>query len=205
MKFSLWAWAAYWPAMGLMLLFGGMRDPVSLAVVVVSLGAFVLLVRGGALRATASRTIREFLIERPLYLVAAVILFLAAGAAFPAMANIGLALFSGIFLASLLLVAWRLVAHVQAEGVGVFRSRADQLFILLAITVPGALLVFIDAWSAGVGNPAPTVAAVNWLCLAYPPLLLLASKPFREPLQLRKVKKLEKPVAPLGSPQPLES
>jgi len=185
MKFSLWAWAAYWPAMGLMLLLGGMRDPVSLVVVLLSTGAFAMLALGGALQASSSRTIKEFLLERPFYLIAGLVLFVALGALIPAAANVGLALFSLTYLAGLVLLGVRIVAHVQATGLGVFRAKADQVCLMLLIMVPCAALVFIDSLGgSGVGNPAATVAAVNWLNLSYPALLLLASRPLREPLQL---------------------
>jgi len=199
MKFSYWAWAAYWPAMGLMLLFAGMRDPVSLVFALLCLGSFAVLVASRSLSATASRNVREFLIERPFYLLAAVGIIALFGSSIPIVANLGLALFSGTFLASLVFVGIRMRAHVLATGTSVFRSRADQVFLLLAITFPAALLVFIDSIKAtGVGNPAASVVAVNWLCFAYPPLMLLASRPFREPLVWslrRKTAVAPKPVA----------
>lgn len=197
MTFSLWAWAAYWPAMGLMLALGGMGDPVSLAVIGLSLGGFGLLAAGGALRATASRTMKEFLLERPIYLIAGVLAVLVVGSLVPAMANVGLALFSGTFLASLVLVGWRLVQHVNESGQGVFKARADQIFLVLLLVAPCALLVLIDALGGAVGNPAMTVAGVNWICLAYPPLLLLASRPMREPLGLLRRKARHTKVVPV--------
>jgi hypothetical protein len=185
MKFSLWAWAAYWPAMGLMLFLGGMRDPVSVAVAAGALGAFALLAMGGALRATASRNVKEFLIERPFYLIAGLVLVVVGGSVLPGVANAGLAIFSGLWLASLVLVGLRAGAYVNATGLGVFGSKVDQVLVLLGIMVPCALLVFVDALKfMSVGNAAPTVALVNWLCLSYPILLLIASRPIREPLQL---------------------
>lgn len=201
LTFSLWAWAAYWPAMGLMLLLGGMRDPVSLVVVALSAGCFALFASMGALRATSSRSMREFLLERPFYLVAALLLFLTVGAAIPALANIGLGLFSGTFLASLGLLAWRLVAYVQESGLGVFRARADQALLLLAIAIPAAAMVFFDSLRlGGVGNGGASVAMVNWLCLAYPALLLLATRPLREPLRLARPKAARAPAEPVAFP-----
>jgi hypothetical protein len=192
-RFSLWSWAAYWPAMGLMLLLGGMRDPISVAVVVLSLGSFAILATMGALRTTSSRTMKEFLLERPFYLIAGVILAIGLGALVPTAAKLGLGVFSAVLLASLLLLGYRLVRYVDAQGVGVFRAKADQMFLLLLIVVPATLAVLYDAVVAGgLGNPPATVAAVNWIGLAYPALLLLASRPLREPLQLVRVKRAPK-------------
>ncbi|MFO1533688.1 MAG: hypothetical protein ABR562_08375 [Thermoplasmatota archaeon] len=168
MKFSLWAWACYWPAMGVMLVLGGMRDPVSVAVVALSTLAFVVLIRSGALRATSSRTMKEFLVERPIYLVAALVVFLVLGATVPVFANLGLGLFSGIFLASLVLVGVRLAAYVDATREGVFRTRADQVFLLLLIVAPCTAIVFVDALggSGVLGDNMQGIAAVNWIGLA---------------------------------------
>lgn len=193
LRFSLWAWAAYWPAMGLMLLLGGMRDPVSVGVVAVSLASFGVLAALGALRTTASRTMKEFLLERPFYLIAGAIVAVGLGSLVPTAAKLGLGVFSAALLAGLLLLGYRLVRYVDAQGVGVFRAKADQMFILLLIMVPATLAVLYDAVVAGgLGNPPVTVAAVNWVGLAYPALLLLASRPLREPLQLARVKRAPK-------------
>lgn len=204
MRFSLWTWAAYWPAMGLMLLLGGMRDPVSIAVVALSTAAFAALAAMGALRTTASRTIKEFLLERPFYLIAGAVVAVALGALVPTAAKFGLGVFAAVSVASLLLLGWRLVRYVDEQGVGVFRAKADQMFLLLLITVPAQLAVLYDAVVAGgLNNPAVTVAAVNWVGLAYPALLLLASRPLREPLQL--VPRGKKSRAPDAKPVPAQA
>jgi len=202
LKLTLWAWAAYWPAMGAMLLLGGMRDPVSVAVALASLAAFVLVLRAGAVDATASRSARELLLERPIYLVAGAIVVLFVGAAVPALASLGLATFALAFLGSLVLLAVRLVAHVNATGLSVFAAHADEMLLVIALSLPGALLVAFDAIvPSGAGNSAPSVALLNWLGLSYPLLALLASRGLREPLRLRRARKA--PAAP--APRPLEA
>jgi hypothetical protein len=82
MKFSLWTWALYWPGGGLLLMVGGL-DPISISITLLSLAAFVMMLATGALRADSSRTIKEFLIERPLYLVVALAAFVALAAVVP--------------------------------------------------------------------------------------------------------------------------
>jgi hypothetical protein len=198
LKLSLWTWAVYWPAMGVMLGLGGMTDPASLVVAACATGGLVLLLASGALRATASRSVREFFIERPMYLLAAAVLFVIVGAALPVAARVGLFLFSGAYLASLLLFAFRVWEHARANG-GFYKSRLDQALIVTAIMLPGAIAVFLDSiLAAGVGNPATTVAAINWLALLYPPLILLATRGVREPLSFRRDAKIEPKPTPVA-------
>jgi len=202
LKLSLWTWMAYWPAMGLMLLLGGMRDPVSVTVALASGAALVLLLRSGALDATASRNARELLLERPTYLLAAAVLVLLLGAALPGVAHLGLALFSVAYVASLVLLAVRVVAHANASGKSVFAAHADELLLVVAMSLPGALLVAYDALvPSGAGNPAASVAALNWIGLSYPLLALVASRGLREPLRLRR----SKPAAAQPAAPPLEA
>ncbi|MEA3165204.1 MAG: hypothetical protein QOJ26_48, partial [Thermoplasmata archaeon] len=74
MKFSMWTWALYWPGGGLLLMVGGL-DPISLVITLLSLATFLLLLLTGALRADSSRTMKEFMLERPLYLIVALAAF----------------------------------------------------------------------------------------------------------------------------------
>ena len=188
LKSSLWMWALYWPGVGVMLVGAGMRDPASLAVAVASLLSFVALARAGALSSTASRTMGQFVVERPIYLVAASVALLVGGSFIDTVAHLGAALLSALYGASLVLVAVRLRQYLVATGATLLRSRLDQLALLLAIASIGNLLVFLDAVTAGVGNSSATVAAFNWFALAYPTLLLLASRTVREPIRWRRAK-----------------
>lgn len=193
LKFSLWAWALYWPGGGLLLLGGGL-DPVSIAVTLGCTAAFVVLLAGGALRTTSSRNVRELFLERPLYLVAGLVFFIAFAALLPALTNAGLAIFSAVWLAAIGLVAWRWAQHVRATGLDLWRSKADQPFLVFALVGIAAVAVFLDAalplltgdHSAQLGTPSGAVAAGSWVSLLYPPLVLVASKPFREPLSFRR-------------------
>lgn len=187
MRFSLWAWAIYWPGGGLLLLLGGL-DWVSIAVTLIAVTGFILVLRSGALKTDASRDLKQFALERPIYLVAMLFVFAIVAPVLSLVENLGLRIFSATYLASLVLVGVRLAQHLKAQGVGVRESRADQMYVLLGMTGFAALLVFADAWLPlfGVDPVAGTgfsIAAVNWLCLLYPPLLLLAAKPFRDPLR----------------------
>lgn len=174
-----------------MLLAGGMSDPTSIAVALGSAAAFLLLVAGGALRGEAGAfRLREWLLDRPFYLLGAVAVFVAVGAVFGGAAKLGLVLFSALHLMALANVAYALRRYLAAQGLGVFQSRADQLFILLGCTGGAAFLVFLDAVGSGsgagsAGTPAMLVAILNILNLLYPPLLLVAARPFRAPLRLR--------------------
>ena len=189
LKFSLWAWALYWPGGGLLLLLGGL-DPVSIAVTFLSLGSFVLLLSAGALRTTSSRTAWDFVLERPIYLIAAFVLLLVVGQAVDPLQDIGLGVFATALLAGIVLCAVRLLAHVRQEhGGSVLRAGADQALLLFALAGFGAFCVSYDAVADALvgdtlGFSAATVAMMNWLNLLYPPLVLLATRGLREPLRL---------------------
>jgi hypothetical protein len=188
LKFSLWTWAAYWPAMGVMLLASGMRDPVSMAVALLSLSAFFLVASGGALRASSSRNVREFLVERPIYLVAAVVLFLIGGSFFNPIARAGMVLFAGLYFGGLAFLFYRLVAYARESGRGLFGARVDQPLLVLAMMLVAAFFVLFDAFpGAGIGNSESSVAILNWLNLGYPVLILVATRGLREPLAFRGV------------------
>lgn len=188
MKFSLWTWALYWPGGGLLLMLGGL-EPVSVAITLLSLASFIALLATGALRADSSRTLREFLIERPLYLVVALAFFVAFAAIIPSIEGIALLAFSSLWFGGLALSAIRLVEHVRSTGQSFWGSRADQLAVVFAMSGFFSLLVFLDAFlplvndGATLGSPSGLVAVSTWMNLLYPAFVLLASKPFREPLR----------------------
>lgn len=188
LRFSLWTWALYWPGGGLLLLYGGL-DPISIAVTVASLGSFVLLLMTGALKADASRTMKEFVLERPLYLVAGLVLLIVLAAVVPTVEGFALLLFAGAWFGGLGLAAKRLAEHVQEEGIGFWRSRADQLLLTFAIAGFFSLLVLLDALlpllneGDTLGSPSGLVAVSTWANLLYPAFVLIASRPFREPLK----------------------
>lgn len=191
LKFSLWAWALYWPGGGLLLLGGGL-DLVSIGVTFACLACFILLVAGGAVRTTSSRSMKELFLERPLYLVAALAFFTGFASLLPALENAGLALFSAAWLGAIGLVAWRWRQHIQATGLHLWRSKADQPYFVFGLVGLAALAVFLDALlpllagsGASLGTPSPAVAVGSWLSLLYPPLVLVATRPFREPLSFR--------------------
>jgi hypothetical protein len=186
LKFSLWVWALYWPLGGLLLLGGGL-DPISIAVTFGSLGSFIVLIGLGALRTQSKHNWREFLLERPIYLIAGAILLIALAPIFSPVENVGLRLFATAYLAGMGLAAYRLYEHVRASGKSILASRADQAFLMFGMTGAAALMVFLDAWlpafgSQGVGSSTLVVAVSNWVNLFYPALLLIATRPFRQPL-----------------------
>lgn len=201
LRFSLWTWALYWPGGGLLLLMGGL-DLVSVLVTFGSLATFVGLMVTGALKADSSHTMKEFLLERPLYLVGALILLIVVAAVIPSVEGFALLLFATLWFGGLSVAARRLIEHVRAEGQGVWGSRADQLLIAFAIAAFFSALVFLDALlplvanGATIGSPAMLVAVSTWANLAYPVLVLVASKPFRDPLRWPSRKD---PGAPLAS------
>ncbi len=208
LRFSLWTWALYWPGGGLLLLYGGL-DPISIAVTLSSFGAFVAMLATGALKADASRTMKEFLLERPLYLVAGLVVLVFLAAAVPSVEGFALLLFATAWFGGLVLAALRLVEHVQAHDLGFWRSKADQLLIVFGLAGVFSALVFFDALlpivsdGATLGSPAMVVAVSTWANLLYPAFVLLASRPFREPLKWpsRKGRAPEpKPNAPVPQP-----
>jgi hypothetical protein len=187
MKFSLWSWALYWPGGGLLLLMGGL-EPISLAITLLSLAAFIAMMASGALRADSSRTIKEFLIERPLYLVVALAAFIVVAAILPSVEGVALLVFATSWFGGLALAAARLVEHVRERGQSFWHSRADQLLAVFAMAGFFSALVFLDALlplvanGATLGTPPVVVAVGTWMNLLYPGMVLVASKPFREPL-----------------------
>lgn len=189
LKFSLWTWALYWPGGGLLLLYGGL-NPISIAVTLGSLGAFVFLLASGALKANSSRTMREFLIERPLYLVAGLIVLIVLAALVPSIEGFALLVFAALWFGGLARVAARLVEFLRDGGKSVWAARADQMFLVLALSGFFSTLVFLDALlplvakGATLGSPAMLVAVCTWMNLLYPALVLVAARPFREPLNL---------------------
>jgi hypothetical protein len=188
LRFSLWTWALYWPGGGLLLLYGGI-DPISLAVTLASLWAFILMMVTGALKADASRSMKEFFLERPLYLVAGLIALIVLAAIVPSVEGFALLLFAACWFGGLGLATLRLVEHVRGEGLGFWRSRADQLLLTFGLAGFFSLLVLLDAFlplaadGATLGSPSGLVAVSTWANLLYPAFVLLASRPFREPLK----------------------
>lgn len=199
MKFSLWTWALYWPGGGLLLLWGGL-DPIGIAVTFTSLAAFVFLLASGALRADSSRNMKQFMLERPLYLVGALVLLIAIAAVFPSVEGFGLLLFASLWFGGLALSGKRLLEHLRADGRGVLESRADQLLLVFVLAAFFSALVFLDALlplmsdGATLGSPATLVAVCTWMNLLYPAMVLVASRPFREPLRLRFWRRAPEPV-----------
>ncbi|HUR25116.1 MAG TPA: hypothetical protein VM327_03765 [Candidatus Thermoplasmatota archaeon] len=188
MKFSLWTWAAYWPGGGLLLLMGGL-DPISIIVTGLSLASFIALLYSGALRADSSRTIKEFLLERPLYLVVALALFIVIATVIPDIEGVALFIFATTWFGGLALSGIRLVEHVGALGLSFWKSKADQLLVVLGMAGFFSALVFLDALlpliadGATLGSPSALVAVSTWVNLLYPGFVLVASKPFRDRLQ----------------------
>lgn len=204
MKFSLWMWAAYWPGGGILLVVHGL-DPISILVGLGALAQFLFLMGLGTLRPDPaySRNLAAFLMERPLYVVFGLVAFLAAGSVFAPATSFALALFSGLQVAGLALVAWRLREYLAERKTRVYAARADQLALVLVITAIPALMVFVDAlamlgYGGGVGNGSATVALANWMNLAYPTLLMVAARPFREPIGRRRGD-------PLRAPRPVRA
>jgi hypothetical protein len=208
LKFSLWAWALYWPGGGLILMAGGL-DPISIAVTVGCVLVFIAMLAGGALRTTSSRNVRELFLERPLYLVAGLVFFIAFSSLLPALDNAGLLLFSAVWTYALGLVAYRFREHLRQEGLTVWASKADQVFIVLALAGIASLAVLLDAvlglGNASLGTAAPVVAVFSWLSLLYPPMMLVATRPFREPLTFRREAKPVEQVVPNVLVAPLEA
>jgi hypothetical protein len=188
MKFSLWTWALYWPGGGLLLMVGGL-DPISLVITLLSLATFLLLLLTGALRADSSRTMKEFMLERPLYLIVALAAFVVLAAVMPSVESFALLAFATAWFGGLALTATRLVEHVGATGQSFWKSRADQLLIVFGMSGFFSALVFLDALlplvanGATLGSPPELVAVANWMNLLFPAFILIASRPFREPLK----------------------
>lgn len=189
LKFSLWTWALYWPGGGLLLLLGGL-DPIGIVVTFASLLAFVLMLSSGALRATSSRNVKQFLLERPLYFVGLLVVLIGVAAVMPSIEGFGLLLFAGLWFGGLAYATVLLLRHLRETGQGVLRSRADQLLMVFGLVAFFSLLVFLDALlpiiagdGTTTGSPAALVAVGTWMNLLYPGMVLVASRPFREPLR----------------------
>lgn len=191
LKFSLWTWALYWPGGGLLLLYGGL-DPVSITVTLGSLLCFIGLLATGALKADSSRTMKQFMMERPLYLVAGLVVAIVLAALVPSVEGFALAVFASLWFGGLGVTASRLVDHLRETNQGIWRSKADQLFLVLGLSGFFSALVFLDALlplafgaEVTLGSPSILVAVSTWMNLLYPGLVLVASRPFRDPLNFR--------------------
>ncbi|HET6398837.1 MAG TPA: hypothetical protein VFH47_04720 [Candidatus Thermoplasmatota archaeon] len=186
LKATLWCWALYWPGGGLLLLYGGL-DPLSLLVVGGSLTCFLLLLAGGALDATSSRNIREFLLERPLYLVALLIVLLALVPLTNIVEDAGLLAFSALFFASVVVAVRRLMLLQQARGGNAVRAGTDEAFLALAVGLLFSAVLFVDTLLGLSDRRLPmgahAVAFANWLNLVFPGILLLGTRRLREPLR----------------------
>lgn len=208
LKFSLWTWALYWPGGGLLLLYGGL-DPISIAVTFTSLAAFIFLLASGALRANVSRNMKQFFLERPLYLVGGLVVLIIAAAALPAVEAFGLLLFATMWFGGLALTGVRLMQYLREQDKGVFQSRADQLLLVLALAAFFSLLVFLDALlpmvtGGTVGGPSALAALCTWMNLLYPAMVMVAARPFREPIRLAFWRRRPDPMAaPKPAPVPL--
>jgi hypothetical protein len=199
LKFSLWTWALYWPGGGLLLLLGGL-DPISIVVTFTSLAAFLFLLASGALKANSSRNIKQFFVERPLYLVAALVVLIVVAAAVPQVEAFGLLLFATMWFGGLGLTVLRLRDHLRTERKGVFESRADQLLLVLALAGFFSLLVFLDALLPMVNgqttdSPSGLVAVCTWMNLLYPAMVMVAARPFREPIRVAFWRRTPDPMA----------
>lgn len=200
MRFILWTWTAYWAGGGLLLLVGGMQDPISVAVALLLVAQFMLILATGALdnpRQPGKLRPVEWLVQRPVYLLVLFVIALGAGSFIPSATNAGLGIFSAVYVAALILAIVRLRRHLQVTATPVFASRADQLFAALGLGAFLGVVLFFDQFSAaGMGWPSPVVAAFNWVQLVFPLVLLVAAQPFREKL------KLQRPTFKLRKAQP---
>ena len=183
-RISLWTWALYWPLAGLMLLAAGMKDAASIAVLLVLVATFLVLMVTGLLRSPGGQRMRAFLKDRPIYLVAGAAGMLVVGSLVSAAASGGLALFSLAYVGSMALIIARLRGHLRAQGKGFIEGRGDQLLLLCGLSivlslplVADMLLQFLSPGET-VGTASAAVAALNIFHFAYPPLLLLAARPF---------------------------
>ena len=212
LRFSLWTWALYWPGGGLLLLYGGL-DPISIAVTAGSLTAFILMMVTGVLKSDASRTMKEFFLERPLYLVAGLVVLVVAAALMPSVEGFALLLFAGAWFGGLVLATRRLVEHVRQTGLGFWSSKADQILLVFGLAAVFSALVLLDALlpivadGATLGSPAAVVIVCTWANLLYPAFVLIASRPFREPLRFpsRKERAAAKPKKAPAQGQPFRA
>jgi hypothetical protein len=183
-RLSLWTWTLYWPLAGLMLLAAGMTDLTSILVLGLLVATFLTLLVSGMLRSPGGARMRAFLKDRPIYLVAAAAAVLVGGSLVSAVASLGLALFALAYLGSMANILLRLRAHLQATGKGYVEGRGDQLALLLGmallLSLPLAFDMLLQFLTPGetLGASTGAVAALNLFHIAYPPLLLLAARPF---------------------------
>lgn len=187
LKFSLWTWALYWPGGGILLLTGGL-DPISIFVVLASFGSFIALMMSGALQTTSSRNMKQLIMERPIYFIAAVALLALLTPFIAPAASVGLVLFATVYLGGMVFVLVRLAQVYKTQDKPFMQSGMDQSFIAIGLGAFAAFLVFADAWLTMLGGeaisgPAFTVAVANWINLLYPPLVMLGTKGLREPLR----------------------
>lgn len=187
LKFSLWAWALYWFGGGaLLFLFGGL-NLAGILVLIGSLVTFVLLLMSGALRTTSSRNMKEFLLERPMYFIGALV----AVALVVPMLSIALDGFliigATVYFGSTVYALDRLLKVYRTQDKPFLQSGLDQAVIAVGMSVLVSFLLFADAWlymanEMAISGPPATVALANWLSILYPPLLLLGTRGLREPL-----------------------
>lgn len=185
-KFSLWAWAFYWPGGGLMLLFGGL-DVASILVTLASFLTFLGLMLFGQLDTEDSKNRLQFLLERPLYLVLVFFAVLAFVPVIGALATIGIAVYGLILLAGCTYLLVMLVRFDRAHEGTAFAHKTDQMYIAAGVTWFSSLIIVLDGilFASGVplvqGNVA--IGAVNWGGILYPIMVLAAGRGILAPLR----------------------
>lgn len=207
LKFSLWAWALYWFGGGaLLFLFGGL-NPAGIVVLVGALVAFMLLLMTGALRTTSSRTMKQFLLERPIYFIAALVAFALVTPLVAALLDVFLILGSAVYFVGVVYATVMLTKLYRIQDKPLMQSGLDQAFIAVGMSLLVGFLLFADsilfaANGFAVSGPPATVAIANWVSLLYPPLLLLGTKGLREPLHKPRITIEEDADA---APEPLQA
>jgi hypothetical protein len=204
LKFSLWAWAFYWPGGGLMLLFGGL-DVLSVVVTLLSLGTFLSMMFFGQLDAEDSKSRWQFFLERPLYLV---LLFFGMMAIVPiigVLASIGIAVYGVILLGGCTYLIVTLVRFDRAHEGRAYDHKTDQLYIAAGIAWVSSFIIVVDGLMYAAGAPliesAVGVAVVNWGGILYPVTAFAASRGIQSPL--RRPQRARKPVNAV-EPNPIE-
>lgn len=185
-KFSLWAWAFYWPGGGLMLLFGGL-DVASVLVTLVSFLTFLALMFFGQLDTDDSKSRLQFLLERPLYLVLAFFTVLALVPVIGALATIGIAVYGVVLFAGCTHLLVTLVRFDRANDGSAFSHRTDQMYIAAGVACFSSLIIVLDGILFASGVPliqnGVGVAVINWGGILFPVMVLAAGRGILAPLR----------------------
>lgn len=185
-KFSLWAWALYWPGGGVMIFMGGMPIA-SILLTIGSLLCFLGLILYGQLGTEDSNNRLQLFMERPLYLVGVLFALAIFAPLVGILAVIGLHLFATLLMVGTGFLLYTLIRFDASHEGSPYAHKTDQMYIAAGIGFLAAFIMTLDSIFYAAGAPfiqsGIGVAGVNWMGILYPVFVLVASRGIMAPLR----------------------